>query len=107
MKPIAFEGDSLDSLRALPQTARREIGHQLDRVQNGLPPDDFKPMSTVGSGVYEIRVRESAGAFRAIYVARLADAVHVPHVFQKKAQQTSPQDLELARKRYRALMQKR
>ena len=107
MKPIAFEGDSLNCLRRFPQTARREAGYQLDRVQTGLQPDDFKPMGAVGPGAYEIRVRDSAGAFRVIYVAKLAEAVYVLHAFQKKTEQTAQHDIELARKRYRALMQKR
>lgn len=107
MKPIIFEGDSLECLRSFPQTARREAGHQLDRVQSGMQPDDFKPMTTVGTGAYEIRVRNAAGAFRVLYVAKLAHAVHVLHAFQKKTQQTAPHDIELARKRYRALMKQR
>jgi phage-related protein len=106
MKTIEFEGDSLDSLRSFPQPARREAGYQLDRVQSGLQPDDFKPMASVGPGAYEIRVRDRAGAFRVIYVAKLADAVHVLHAFQKKTQQTTEHDIELARKRYRALMKR-
>jgi phage-related protein len=89
MKPIVFEGDALECLRQFPQTARREAGHQLDRVQHSLPPDDFKPMTTVGAGVYEIRIRDTAGAFRVMYVAKLADAVHVLHAFPKKTQQTA------------------
>lgn len=107
MKPIAFEGDALDRLREFPPTARRVAGFQLDRVQHGLAPDDFKPMPSIGAGVYEIRVRVSVGAFRVIYVARLADAIHVLHAFQKKTQQTAAPDIELARKRYRVLTKTR
>lgn len=53
-KPIEFRGSSLDDLRAFPLSAKREAGHQLDQVQNGQEPDDWKPMSTVGRGVKEI-----------------------------------------------------
>ena len=62
-------------------------------------------MNTVGQGVKEIRIRDAAGAFRVIYVARFADAVYVPHCFQKKSQKTSKADLDLASKRYRDLLQ--
>ena len=44
------------------------------------------------------------GAFRVIYLAKLADAVYVLHFFQKKTQKTSDFDLEIAIKRYRDLM---
>jgi phage-related protein len=104
-KPIEFRGSSLDDLRAFPLTARREAGYQLDQVQNGYEPDDWKPMNTVGMGVKEIRIRDAAGAFRVIYVAKFAEAVYVLHCFQKKTAKTSKADLELAAKRYRDLLE--
>lgn len=104
VKPIEFRGDSLDCLREFPRDARREAGFQLDRVQRGQEPFDWKPMSTVGSGVREIRIRDDSGAFRVIYVAKLADAVYVLHCFQKKTQATAKRDLDLAERRYRELM---
>ena len=103
-KPVEFRGSSLDDLRAFPLPARREAGHQLDQVQNGQEPDDWKPMKTVGQGVKEIRIRDAAGAFRIIYVAKFADAVYVLHCFQKKTEKTSKADLGLASKRYRDLI---
>ena len=103
-KPVEFRGNSLDDLRAFPLSARREAGHQLDQVQNGQEPDDWKPMNTVGQGVKEIRIRDAAGAFRVIYVAKFADAVYVLHCFKKKTEKTSKVDLDLAAKRYRDLL---
>jgi phage-related protein len=104
MKPVEFRGDSLDCLREFPPDARHEAGFQLDRVQRGLEPFDWKPMPVVGPGVREIRVREDSGAFRVLYVTKVADAVYVLHCFQKKTQATAKRDLDLASKRYRELM---
>ncbi|MEI9402647.1 MULTISPECIES: type II toxin-antitoxin system RelE/ParE family toxin [Mesorhizobium] len=104
-KSVEFRGSALDDLRAFPAAARREAGHQLDQVQNGREPDDWKPMNTVGQGVREIRIRDAAGAFRIIYVARFADAVYVLHCFQKKTQKTARTDLTLAAGRYKDLVQ--
>jgi phage-related protein len=104
-KPVAFRGTSLGDLRAFPLQARREAGHQLDQVQQGLEPDDWKPMSTIGPGVREIRIRDAAGAFRMVYVAKFADAIYVLHCFQKKTEKTSKKDLDLAAQRYRDLLQ--
>lgn len=101
MKPIAFVGSALDDLREFPISARREAGHQLDRVQRGLDPDDWKPMPGIGAGVREIRVRDEAGAFRVIYVAAFAEAVYVLHAFGKKTQRTAKRDLYLAAARLR------
>lgn len=103
-KPVEFRGSSLEDLRAFPLPARREAGHQIDQVQNGYDPDDWKPMNAVGQGVKEIRIRDAAGAFRVIYVAKFADAVYVLHCFQKKTEKTSKADLDLAGKRYRDVL---
>lgn len=56
-----------------------------------------------GPGAKEIRIRDEAGAFRVLLVARFADAIYVLHCFQKKTEKTSKADLELAAKRYREL----
>jgi phage-related protein len=103
-KLVEFRGDSLDALREFPESARREAGFQIDKVQQGHEPDDWKPITTVGKGVKEIRIRDEAGAFRVIYVAKLVDAVYVLHCFQKKTQATSQKDIQLARKRFADLM---
>lgn len=71
----------------------------LRAMQNGLDPNDWKPMKSVGSGVREIRIRDASGAFRIIYLAALADRILVLHAFQKKTQRTAQRDIELAAKR--------
>ena len=103
MKPIEFAGDSLARLRDFPPIARRDAGYQLDRVQRGLEPDDWRPMQAVGPGVRELRIRDRAGAFRIIYLATLADCIVVLHAFQKKTQRTAKHDIDLAAKRFREL----
>ncbi|MGO2147326.1 MULTISPECIES: type II toxin-antitoxin system RelE/ParE family toxin [unclassified Halomonas] len=103
-KSLNFRGSALADLRAFPATVRQEAGYQLDKVQRGLDPNDWKPMATVGQGMREIRIRDASGAFRVIYVAKLAEAVYVLHCFQKKTQKTSKADLDLAEARYRALL---
>lgn len=97
-------GDSLDAIRSFPEEARRQAGYQIDRVQRGLDPDEWKPMKTIGPGVREIRVRDASGAFRVIYVATRAAAVYVLHAFQKKSQKTPRRDLDLVAARFKELM---
>lgn len=103
-KPVEFRGSALEDLRDFPLLARRDAGFQIDKVQWGLEPDDWKPMPTIGQGVREIRISDAAGAFRIVYVAKFSDAVYVLHCFQKKTQKTSNTDLNLATSRYRDLM---
>jgi len=80
----------------LPQAARREAGYQLDQIQRGREPDDWKPMNTVGQGVREIRIcRDAAGTFRSGCMCRSCDdAVYVLHCFQKKDTENDKADLE-------------
>ena len=103
IKPLEFLGSTRDDLAAMPAGVRHDIGVELMRVQFGGQPTDFKPMSTVGSGVYEVRVRDASGAYRAIYVAKFEAAVYVLHAFQKKSQQTAKADIDLAKARYRMI----
>ena len=100
---ISTSSSARHELRAFPEAARREAGHQLDQVQRGLEPDNWKPMPGVGGGVREMRIRDQAGAFRVIYTATRPEAVYVLHAFQKKTQATAKRDLELAEARFREL----
>jgi phage-related protein len=104
MKPLRFLGDALKCLRDFPEDARQEAGYQLDQVQRGEQPEDFKSMPSVGVGVEEIRVRDESGAYRVIYIARFAEAVFVLHAFQKKTQATSKRDIHIAKGRLAQLI---
>ena len=105
-KPITWLGDSLEAIRAFPGLARGRIGRQIARIQEGLEPNDWKPMPSIGLGVNEIRVR-AEGAYRVLYVAKFAEGIYVIHAFEKKAQRAPKSDMELARKRFRALIDER
>lgn len=104
MKPIRFLGDSLSRLREFDTDVKQDAGYQLEKVQRGEQPDDFKPLPSIGKGVEEIRIWDESGTYRVIYIARLADAVYVLHVFQKKTQATSKRDIDLAKIRLAELM---
>lgn len=93
-------GTSLDDLRDFPTDARQDAGFQLEQVQLGLEPDNWKPMSDVGAGCREIRIRTADGAFRVFYVTKFGDAVYVLHCFTKKTQKTAQKHLDLGAKRY-------
>jgi phage-related protein len=74
LKPIAWLGDSLARLRAAPADIRSDAGYQLDLVQRGEAPADFRPMADVGSGVMEIRLHGD-NEYRVFYVARFEEAI--------------------------------
>ncbi len=63
-------------------------------------------MTSVGPGVREIRIQTEV-AHRVFYLATFEEAVYVLHAFEKRTRKTPPQELKLARDRYRALIKKR
>ena len=103
MKSVTWMGSSLDDLVAFPPDARRNAGYQLERVQRGEEPFDWKPMSSVGPGVREIRVRDDSGEFRVLYLMSRTELIYVLHCFQKKTRKTARRDTQLARTRFKAI----
>ena len=101
LKPIIWMGSSFKDLHKFPVAARKDAGYQLHKIQAGLEATDWKSMPEIGSGVAEIRLRDSAGAYRVFYLARFMEAVYVLHCFNKKTQRTELTDKMLARARYR------
>jgi phage-related protein len=97
-KEIRWVGSAYDDVLAFPDEPRRQAGFQLGKVQPGTEPDDWKPFDDVGAGTKEIRIRESSGIYRVMYVL---------HCFQKKTQATSMQDKGIAEARFRAVVNAR
>jgi phage-related protein len=105
-RPVAWCGDSRERLREFSGDVRYEIGKQLNRVQGGLEPHDWKPMPSIGPGVREIRVQVQ-GQYRLIYLAKFADKVYVLHAFAKKTRRTAQRDMDLATTRLRKVLRER
>jgi phage-related protein len=105
-KPVVWLGSSREDIRQFSREVRGIAGTELQSVQRGKDPKGFKPMPTVGSGVYEIRIRTGV-EHRVFYVAKFDEAVYVLHAFQKKTQKTAQHDLEIGRRRYQTLQQQR
>jgi len=101
MKDIEFLGRSLQAICEFPADPKREAGHQLDRVQNGREPNDWKPMTSIGQGVREIRIRNE-GQYRVIYVAKYSDVIYVLHAFLKKTKIRIKKILTLKNVNYRS-----
>ena len=106
-KEIRWVGPATTILLAFPEEPRRQAGFQLGKIQAGLDPDNWKPFAAVGPGTREIRLAESNGIYRVMYVAKFVGAVYVLHCFQKKTQVTSRRDCEIAEARYRAMVNDR
>ena len=102
LKPITWLGTSRKDLRSFPGKVRQIFGVELLALQLGYEPADWKPMTSLGQGVKEIRV-QSEGQYRVIYIAKFSDSIYVLHAFRKKSKRTSRQDIALARQRLKKI----
>lgn len=103
VKAIEWVGSSKEDLREFPDVARQRAGYQLELIQYGEDPVDWKPIESVGQGVREIRIKCKDGAFRVFYVVNRPEAVYVLHAFRKTTEKTEKRDIDLAKARYKSL----
>ncbi len=103
VKDVIWLATTKADWNAFPASVQDEAGYQLDRVQRGEDPSDWKPMKSVGAGVRELRIRDAVGTFRVIYLATRPEGVYVLHVFQKKTLKTNLRDLQIAQDRLKAI----
>ncbi|AVZ26887.1 toxin HigB-like (plasmid) [Zymomonas mobilis subsp. mobilis ZM4 = ATCC 31821] len=101
--PKGYEKRIKKELSELPKKIMEDAVIDFKRIKRGKDPYDFKPMSIIGTGVKEIRLKEKSGAYRIIYTANFADKIYILHSFQKKTEQTDKRNIDLARKRFKAI----
>jgi phage-related protein len=92
-----------------PDLVRKDVGFQLGRVQQGLDPDHFREVPSIAVGVREIKLQDkNKSQYRLIYIAKFAEGIYVFHVITKKTtEKTSKEDLEIAKKRYKEIVEDR
>ncbi len=105
VKSLYWLGRSRDIVQGFMKSTRAEIGYQLYRLQQGLLPTDFKPMKSIGTGVWEIRLHKPH-EHRVIYVTKFENQIYILHAFEKKTQKTPMPDIELATKNYKDLLRR-
>lgn len=106
MKQIIWLGNTHQIIKNYPDNAKQEIGYNLDKIQRGLDPTDWRPMASIGSGTKEIRIHLE-NEYRVLYLAKFQEAIYILHTFTKKTQQTSKKDIELAKQRYKEILEMR
>lgn len=100
---IAWEGDSREVISSFPDTAKFNLGFDLRLLQQGQQPTDYRPMSSVGPGVFELRDQDERAWYRVIYLSRVQDVIHVLHCFEKKSRETPSREINTARQRLKAV----
>lgn len=90
-------GNSREVLSAFPQDVKQNLGYALRLLQWGEEPPDYRPLPSVGKGLFELRDRDKDGWYRVLYLSRTADVIHVVHVFEKDSRKMPERDKEVAR----------
>lgn len=105
LKPVVFHPAAKKEIRTFPEPIRKEMGGLLFELQKGkmLVMPHSKPMSSVASGVHELRVKGSDGIYRAFYYLKHRERIIVFHCFQKKSQKTPLKEIQKGIKYFKEL----
>ena len=83
--PVVWVGSSREDLKDCPDPVQSVMGKALLQVQPGQMPRIGKRLKGNLGGLVELVDDFNGGTYRAVYTAKLAGAVYVLHVFQKKS----------------------
>lgn len=89
-----------------PEGARDQASDALTIIADGTMADIAKPLTGLGTGVWELAIRERGDAFRVVFAMQIDDDIWVVHAFQKKSRKgiaTPKHEVELVRQRIRRL----
>jgi phage-related protein len=104
---VHFEGDSLEVLSAFPSTVKQVLGFALRQLQLGREPTcQTRRMASIGPGVYELKESDERTWYRAIYLTKRENVIHVLHCFEKDSRKTDRRDLEIASQRLKLVRQR-
>ena len=104
---LHFEGDSLEVLSSFPDDVKRALGFSLRQLQIGREPtSQTRSMSSIGSGVYELKEADERAWYRAIYLSKVGNTIYVLHCFEKENRKTDRRDVEVARQRLKLVRQR-
>ncbi|MGH7024018.1 MAG: type II toxin-antitoxin system RelE/ParE family toxin [Caulobacteraceae bacterium] len=81
----------------------------LTVIAEGERPDVAKPLTGLGSGVWELALRHRGDAFRVVYALQFAEEIWVIHAFQKKSKSgiaTPKAEINLVRERLKRLRER-
>jgi phage-related protein len=105
-RPISWIKAARKDFEAFPESAQQRAADALTLVAEGLTPSIAKPLTGLGSGVWELAIKAEGDAYRVVYVLQLGDAIWVVHAFQKKSKRgiaTPKNEIDLIRERIRRL----
>ena len=100
---IVWEGDSREVLKAFPEEVTQNLGFELWQLQQGERPRDYRPLPSVGPGVFELRDQDQRAWYRVVYLSRIKDVIYVLHCFEKTSREMPRKDFEKATQRFKTV----
>jgi len=100
---VVWEGDSREVLQAFPEDVRQNLGFQLWQLQQGERPSEYRPLSSIGTGVFELRDQDERAWYRVVYLSRVNEVIHVLHCFEKKSREMPRKEFEKTKQRLKAV----
>jgi phage-related protein len=100
---VVWEGDSKEVLKAFPEAVTENFGFELWQLQQGERPRDYRPLPSIGPGVFELRDQDERTWYRVVYLSRIEDVIYVLHCFEKKSRGMPKKDFEKAKQRLKAV----
>ena len=103
---VAWVKAARKAFEAFPRGAIDAALEALAVIAEGGTPDVAKPLIGLGSGVWELAIRERSGAFRVVYALQIGEDIWVIHAFQKKSTSgiaTPKHEIDLVRERIKRL----
>lgn len=107
-RPLVWEGSAKRDFKQFPVAVQKDMGVALFVVQLGGTPSSAKPWRGLGSGIYELVEDHRGNAYRAVFMVRIGERVHVLHAFQKKSKsgiKTPREDVELVEARLKSVLE--
>ncbi len=103
---ISYSKPALKDILKFPDEIKADLMDLLAQLDIGikLSMPLSRPMTSIGKGVHELRLKDASGVYRIIYVFVSPNNIWVIHGFKKTTEQTSKQDIELAKKRLKEVL---
>ena len=105
-RPVSWLKAARKEFEDFPVGAQEVCLAALTIAAEGSKADITKPMTGMGTGVFEIALRFRGNAFRVMYAVQIGDDLWVIHAFQKKSKtgiKTPKQEVDLIKERLKRL----
>jgi phage-related protein len=100
---VIWEGDAREVLQAFPEEVKQNFGFELWQLQQGERPSDYRPLPSIGLGVFELRDQDARAWYRVVCLSRIKNVIYILHCFEKKSREMPRRDFEKAKQRLKAV----